>query len=171
LKKLPLLMVSAVFALVISTVHAGDLVRLVRSKLSAGDLSSGIAAAEDYRMGTGVDEEYLDAVGWLARGAEMLKRPEIAALYVEELHREIPVEKKEHLTPYGAAIEVDARLIAAREGYVPPFAHQQEHQHAVARGTDSTAHRHVGFHRGSAGVARIAEGEAGAAVFLGELVR
>jgi thiol-disulfide isomerase/thioredoxin len=109
-------MASAALALVTTTVHAGDLVRGVRGKISAGDLVSGIAAVEDYKLATGVDEEYLNAVGWLARGAELLRRPDLADLYVAELHREIPVEKEEYLTPYGAAIEVQAKLIAAREG-------------------------------------------------------
>jgi hypothetical protein len=100
-------------------VRAADLVRLVRFKLSAGDLASGIAAVEDYRKATGVDAEYLDAVGWLARGAEMLGRPELARRYVVELRREIPDEKEGLLGPYGAAIEVWSRLMAAREGRGP----------------------------------------------------
>lgn len=96
--------------------RAGDLVRIVRLKISAGDLPSGIAAVEDYKRATGVDGEYLDAVGWLARGAEMLHKPELARQYVAELHHEIPAEKPELVVPYGAAIEVEARLIAAQTG-------------------------------------------------------
>ncbi|MEP7339065.1 MAG: TlpA disulfide reductase family protein [Acidobacteriota bacterium] len=95
---------------------AGELVRLVRNKLSAGDLASGAAATEEYKKKNGVDAEYLDAVGWLARGAEMLKQPEVAAAYVAELRREIREEKPELLSPLGAAIEVEGRLRAAREG-------------------------------------------------------
>src|SRR6185436_10621136 len=71
------------------TAEAGDLVRLVRNKLSAGDLASGEAAVEEYKKKTGVDAEYLDAVGWLARGAEMLQQYDKAAAYVAELRREI----------------------------------------------------------------------------------
>lgn len=95
---------------------AADLVRGVRLKLSAGDLASGVAAVEDYKRTTGVDAEYLDAIGWLARGAEMLRRNEMAQDYVAELRREIPQEKVELLIPYGAAIEVEGRLLAAFEG-------------------------------------------------------
>jgi len=95
---------------------AGDLVRIVRYKLSAGDLVSGMAAVEDYKRATGVDAEYLDAIGWLARGAEMQHRPELAKEYVAELRREIPTEKPELLTPLGAAIEVQARLLATESG-------------------------------------------------------
>ena len=56
-----------------SDLLAGDLVRIVRFKLSAGDLASGEAAAEEYKRTTGVDAEYLDAAGWLARGAQILR--------------------------------------------------------------------------------------------------
>jgi cytochrome c biogenesis protein CcmG/thiol:disulfide interchange protein DsbE len=95
---------------------AGELVRLVRLKLSAGDLASAVSAVEDYREKHGVDAEYLDAVGWLARGAEMLKQPDAAAAYVAELRREIREEKPDLLIPLGAAIEVEGKLRAAREG-------------------------------------------------------
>jgi pimeloyl-ACP methyl ester carboxylesterase/thiol-disulfide isomerase/thioredoxin len=95
---------------------APDLVRFVRNKISAGDVASGVALVEDYKRTTGVDDEYLNAIGWLARGAEMLKRPEIADVYVAELRHEIPKETEAQLIPYGAAIEVEGRLIATREG-------------------------------------------------------
>lgn len=97
-------------------VGAGDLVRGVRSKLSAGDLASGAAAVEEYKKKNGVDAEYLDAVGWLARGAEMLNQPDAAAAYVAELRREIREEKPDLLPPLGAAIEVEGKLRAARDG-------------------------------------------------------
>ncbi len=96
--------------------HGAELVRIVRMKISAADLASGIHAVEDYRKTTGVDAEYLDAVGWLARGAELLRRPELARQYVAELRREIPVEKDNLIVPFGAAIEVQGRLLAASEG-------------------------------------------------------
>lgn len=95
---------------------AGELVRLVRLKLSAGDLGSAVSAVEEYKEKHGVDAEYLDAVGWLARGAEMLSRPDAAAAYVAELRREIREEKPDLVAPLGAAIEVEGKLRAAREG-------------------------------------------------------
>jgi len=95
---------------------AGDLVRAVRLKLSAGDLASGEAAVESYRGANGTDAEYLDAVGWLARGAQMLGRPDLAAGWVAQLRREIPEEKPELIVPLGAAIEVEGKLRAARDG-------------------------------------------------------
>jgi thiol-disulfide isomerase/thioredoxin len=95
---------------------AGELARTVRNKLSAGDLFSGAAAVAEYKRDHGVDAEYLDALGWLARGAEMLKQPEAASAYVAELRREIREEKSDLLGPLGAAIEVEGKLRAAREG-------------------------------------------------------
>lgn len=100
----------------VQTAQAADLVRFVRLKISAGDLATGQAMAEDYKKATGVDEEYLNAIGWIARGAVMLDRPEIAREALAELRREIPAETAAMLTPYGAAIEVEGRLIEAREG-------------------------------------------------------
>jgi thiol-disulfide isomerase/thioredoxin len=98
------------------TANAADLVRGVRSKISAGDLATGIAQVEDYKLATGVDPEYLDAVGWLARGAQLLGQPERARQYLAELRREVPEEKAGLISPYGAAIEVEGRLIAAADG-------------------------------------------------------
>jgi thiol-disulfide isomerase/thioredoxin len=105
-----------IVAFSLTTVNAAELVRSVRNKLSAGDLASAQALVEDYKRKTGVDAEYLDAVGWLARGAEMLNRRDLAAAYVAEIRREIPQEKAELLSPLGAAIEVQGRLLATSEG-------------------------------------------------------
>lgn len=96
--------------------RAGDLVRGVRMKLSAGDVASGEAAVEAYRKKSGIDAEYLDALGWLARGAEMLGRPDLAAAWVSELRREIRAETPELLIPLGAAIEVEGRLRLEGDG-------------------------------------------------------
>lgn len=100
----------------VSTLAAGDLVRAVRNKISAGDIASGQHLVEDYKIKSGVDAEYLDAIGWLARGAEMLQQNELAASYVAELRREIREEKEAWLAPLGAAIEVDGKLRAKQAG-------------------------------------------------------
>jgi thiol-disulfide isomerase/thioredoxin len=107
---------AAVLLLGCTDLSAADLVRVVRSKLSAGDLASGEAAAEDYRRTTGVDAEYLDAVGWLARGAQMLGRREKASGYAAEVRKAIPAEDTALLVPLGAAIEVEGRLRLAVDG-------------------------------------------------------
>lgn len=97
------------------SLEAQELVRNVRLKISAGDVATGQALIEDHKRAKGVDAEYLSALGWIARGAEMLGRLEIADEAVRELHRAIP-EENEHLNAYGAAIEVEGRLIHRREG-------------------------------------------------------
>jgi thiol-disulfide isomerase/thioredoxin len=99
-----------------SSAFGANLVNGVKMKIAAGDLQSGIAAAEDYKRETGVDAEYLNAIGWLARGAKMLDQIELAERYLAELHREIPEEKPGLTVPFGAAIEVEGRLHLAREG-------------------------------------------------------
>jgi thiol-disulfide isomerase/thioredoxin len=96
--------------------QAADLVRSVRYKLSAGDLPSAEAAVEDHRAKNGTDAEALDAIGWLARGAEMFGQREKAARLVSELRRLVPGETPELLIPLGAAIEVEAKLRAASDG-------------------------------------------------------
>ncbi len=94
----------------------GDLVRTVRGKISAGDLFTGDAAAAEYRREHGVDAEYLNAVGWLARGAALLGKTDKAWAYVAELRKEIPEEKSDLTVALGAAIEVEGRLRAQRDG-------------------------------------------------------
>lgn len=117
MRKTTLLTSLLTLALIALTVDAaGELVRLVRLKLSAGDLPSAVSAVESYKEKHGVDAEYLDAVGWLARGAEMLKQLDAAAAYVAELRHEIREEKPDVVIPLGAAIEVEGKLRAAREG-------------------------------------------------------
>ncbi|HEX8999543.1 MAG TPA: redoxin domain-containing protein [Blastocatellia bacterium] len=116
MKKHGLLAALLICAFISATAAPGDLARLVRTKLSAGDLLSGEAAVEDYKKQNGVDKEYLDALGWLARGAELLRQNEKAAAYVAELRREIKEEKADLLGAWGAAIEVEGKLRAAREG-------------------------------------------------------
>jgi thiol-disulfide isomerase/thioredoxin len=113
IRSLAILIALAGFA---APLPAQELVRNVRLKISAGDLATGQAAAEDHKRAKGVDAEYLSAVGWIARGAEMLGRLEIADETLRELRRAIPAETAEHLSAYGAAIEVEGRLIHRREG-------------------------------------------------------
>lgn len=117
IRKLALALTLVLHALFLAqNAQAADLVRFVRLKISAGDLATGQALAEDYKKATGVDEEYLNAIGWIARGAEMFDRPEIAREALAELRREIPNETAKLLTPYGAAIEVEGRLIESTQG-------------------------------------------------------
>ena len=113
----------------------GDLVRTVRFKLSAGDLFTGDAAASEYRREHGVDAEYLNAVGWLARGAALLGKTEKAWAYVAEVRREIPGEKPGLVGALGAAIETEGRLRAARDGRGPALRFY-ESEYARAKDTE-----------------------------------
>lgn len=118
-RRLPFLLsltLAVAAALVPGASRAADLSRIVRMKASAGDLFSGEAAVEEYRKTKGVDADYLDAVGWLAREAMLLDRPEKADVYVAELRREIREEKDDLIVPLGAAIEVEGKLRLARQG-------------------------------------------------------
>ena len=99
-----------------TTVQAAELTQAVRNKISAGDIASGQNLLEEYKLKNGVDAEYLNAVGWMARGAEMLRQYDLAAAYVAELRREIKAEKTELIAPLGAAIEVESKLRAMRDG-------------------------------------------------------
>lgn len=107
---------AALSLLATTAAEAGDLTRSVRGKLAAGDLRSGEAAVEAYKRKTGVDPEYLDAVGWLARGAEMLGRRDLAWRYVGEVRKAVQDEAPETLIALGAAIEVEGKLRASADG-------------------------------------------------------
>jgi hypothetical protein len=130
--------------LAISTFAAGDLVRAVRNKISAGDILSGQHLVEDYKNKSGVDAEYLDAIGWLARGAEMLQQNELAAIYVAELRREIREEKEDWLSPLGAAIEVEGKLRAKRDGRGAALQFL-ENEFAQAKNTGLRSQKHQHF--------------------------
>jgi thiol-disulfide isomerase/thioredoxin len=94
----------------------------VRFKLSAGDLSSAEALAEDYHRANGANSEYAAAFSWLARGALTLGQTDTAARYlaetkslVAELLKTRRVEDDNFLeAAAGACIEVEARIMAAR---------------------------------------------------------
>ncbi|MCB1009539.1 MAG: TlpA family protein disulfide reductase [Acidobacteria bacterium] len=95
---------------------AGELARGIRFKLAAGDLKTGEAFAEEWRAEHGEDAEYLNGLGWLARGYQMLGDEVTALRYVRELREKIPAETEELVVPLGAAIEVEGRILLAREG-------------------------------------------------------
>jgi thiol-disulfide isomerase/thioredoxin len=110
-----LAIVVAIAGLVIP-LQAQELIRGVRMKISAGDLATPLALAEDFKRANGANDEYLSAVAWIARGAEMLGKPELAHQMLSELKSAIPEERETTLTAYGAAIEVEGRLILRAEG-------------------------------------------------------
>jgi len=111
-----LLVLLALAAAPFAPASAGELARGIRFKLAAGDLRTGEAFAEDWRAEHGEDAEYLNGLGWLARGYQMLGDEVTALRYVRELREKIPAETEELVVPLGAAIEVEGRILLAREG-------------------------------------------------------
>jgi thiol-disulfide isomerase/thioredoxin len=111
------------FLLLLSLVlpASGAVVTEVRFKLSAGDLFSAEAIAEDYHLANGANSEYAAAVAWLARGASMLGKTDFAARYlaetkalVSELLKTKRVEDDAYLeAAIGISIEIEAQTIAA----------------------------------------------------------
>ncbi len=93
----------------------------IRYKLSAGDLLSAEALAEDYHRANGTNSEYAAALSWLARGAMTLGRMDAAAGYLDqtktlcaELLKTRNVADDKFLeSAMGASIEVEAQLLAA----------------------------------------------------------
>jgi len=93
----------------------------VRYKLSAGDLFSAEAIAEDYRLANGANSEYAAAVAWLARGAMTLGKTEAAARHIAETKRLVAeLLKSKHVeddayleSAIGTSIEVEAQTLAA----------------------------------------------------------
>jgi thiol-disulfide isomerase/thioredoxin len=92
----------------------------VRNKLSAGDLTSADAIADDFYRSSGATSEYAAALSWLARGALNMKDVDVASRYLTrvktltaDLLKTSTVEKDAFLaTAAGAAIEIEARLLA-----------------------------------------------------------
>ena len=74
------------FLLLLSLVlpASGAVVSEVRFKLSAGDLFSAEAIAEDYHAANGTNSEYAAAVAWLARGALIMSKTDLAARHLAE---------------------------------------------------------------------------------------
>lgn len=108
-----------VFQLAAVALSAGELTRTIRLKLSAGDLASGEAALEDWKRThpqIAEDVEYLDGLGWLARGAQLLGQDDRALAWVAEVRRLVPAETLATVNALGAAIEVEGRVLLAREG-------------------------------------------------------
>jgi thiol-disulfide isomerase/thioredoxin len=95
---------------------AGELARAVRMKISAGDLLSAEALVEDHGRGVGKDAEYLGGLGWLARGALLVGAEDRALALAKELRAQVAAPADDTLTALGAAIEVEARIAAHRQG-------------------------------------------------------
>lgn len=97
---------------------AGELVRGVRMKISAGDLASAEAMVEDHARDVGKDAEYLNGLSWLARGAQLLGQDDRALELAQQVRQQILFANDDNLLALGAAVEVEAKVLAKRKGKV-----------------------------------------------------
>src|SRR6266536_2676419 len=103
-------------------VPAPDDVRMIRLKISAGDLPSAESILEYHRAEKGEDGDYLLGLAWVARGAALMGDWKAASSYSESA-REIAESKLKTPTDYdsnreavyalGTAIEVRAQALVA----------------------------------------------------------
>lgn len=113
---------SKLCAIVLCVPLCAQVISEIRYKLSAGDLLSAEALADDYYRANDANSEYAAALGWLARGALTLHQPELAGRYLAEtktltaeLLKTKSVDEDEYLaSAVGSRIEVEANLLEAR---------------------------------------------------------
>jgi len=94
----------------------------IRNKISAADLPSAESILEVYRVKFGEDSNWLTGLSWLARGALLTGDTAKAKGYADDVQAQIDKRlaagadlEKDHLeTPAGAAIEVEAQILAGR---------------------------------------------------------
>ena len=99
---------------------SASLLEDIRLKLSAGDLLSADAIADEYHRSSGDTTEYCAGVAWLARGAMLLHDDDAAARYLAQtkalasaLMKTHRVEDDRYLAyAVGTTIEVESRLLA-----------------------------------------------------------
>jgi thiol-disulfide isomerase/thioredoxin len=104
------------------------LVSQVRDAIAAHDLKRAEALVAARRTADGPSSEVIEAISWLARGAQAEGQLETAAQHVDEVHRLATVARR------GRPIDDDARLATAVGAAI-----EVEGQIAVARGQRSEA--------------------------------
>jgi thiol-disulfide isomerase/thioredoxin len=112
----------ASFLLLLVPAAHGDVIVDVRAAVAQGNLALGDAAIERYRAARGVTPEMLEALSWMGRGAVDLKQLQKAEAYARETESLVggmlkhqALDSDAHLvTALGAAIEVEARVLAER---------------------------------------------------------
>jgi thiol-disulfide isomerase/thioredoxin len=108
--------------LALSTASFAGITDDVREALARNNFSAAEAELQSYRSRQGVTPEYVEALSWMARGslqARQLDRAETYARQAESLSRQLlakrQLDAEPHLpTALGAAIEVQAQVLAAR---------------------------------------------------------
>lgn len=84
--------------------------RGIRNKLSAGDFYSTESILEAHRLEKGADDEYKEALAWVARGAAMARDWDAATRYAAQLRKLSAPASYGH----GTAIEVEAQVLEGR---------------------------------------------------------
>jgi thiol-disulfide isomerase/thioredoxin len=102
--------------------QSGVLAQQVRLKLSAGDFESAEAMVDEAQRAKGNNDETIEGVSWLARGALYMKEYEVAEKYAADTRnlvlqatRKTTLKKSPRLeAALGASIEVQAQADAAQ---------------------------------------------------------
>jgi len=110
------------YALLAASTASSAIIKDVRDSIARNDLAGADAQVEAYRRQNGVTPEMLEALSWLGRGALDARdyapaekyAQQTYALCVEQLKHQ-PLDQERHLPiALGAAIEVQANVMAAR---------------------------------------------------------
>ncbi len=108
--------------LLLSSLLPASVVSEIRFKISAGDLASADAIADEFCRTNSRNAECANATAWLARGAFVLGDREKARLYLERARKMTgdlvktlrPEDDYDLAIAIGTVIEVDAKLLAAQ---------------------------------------------------------
>jgi thiol-disulfide isomerase/thioredoxin len=102
----------------------GQPVASIRSKISAGDLASAASVLEVHKAEKGEDNDYLEGLSWLARGAALTQdwsmadqiSQQLRILCEPKLKANPDLDKEDSLrAALGALLEVEAQVIASRK--------------------------------------------------------
>ena len=110
------------YAILAATAAQAGVIQDVRDAISAGNFALGESIVRSYQSAKGVTPELAEAVSWLGRGALAAQHYDQAEKYALEarkladgLLKKQAVDNDQHLAlALGAAIEVEARVMAAR---------------------------------------------------------
>ncbi len=99
-----------------------NLIDSVRNAIANNDFRSGAKMLETYRGARGTTPEWLEALSWMGRGELALKNYDQAEKYASQTYdlcvaemKKVPLDRDAYLpTALGAAIEVEANVLAAR---------------------------------------------------------
>lgn len=111
-------------ALLLVPAAAADIIRDVRAAIAQDRFEAGEVLIENYRAANGITPEMLAALSWLGRGALAAEEFAAAGRYASETYKlsleelkKRPLDAERHLPiALGAAIEVQAHVLAAERG-------------------------------------------------------